>query len=333
MAAGLREALLSECRIGAFRLRNRIALHLDAFGLAGVIPKTRARSEAVEACVSAALLLAEARPSACVGEPSKTQWRAAVHAVGSVVFLKLGSSPAQAVGGLIETRCGQRIGLDRLDVDQIRALIEGYAAASRRALDAGFDGVELDCSAYSNAMRFLSSNSNGRADRYGGSLSRRGRFLLEVLEAMTREVGAHRVAISVEPTVADGSTLDCDPLATHMYVARSVSGFGLAYMRMRLPRQRACNCMTDSFLLMRENYRGALLTQGYRSLEEAARAIARGESELVMARDAQALQALCRVPRMSQADTRGAPGDSAVQVIAGSGGIDMHTNGSERNEE
>jgi 2,4-dienoyl-CoA reductase (NADPH2) len=78
---------------------------------------------------------------------------------------------------------------NRLTVEQIHGLVGTFAAAARRAREAGLDGVELHSANGYLFTQFLSSAINDRTDEYGGSLRNRARFLLEVIEAVRAEVG------------------------------------------------------------------------------------------------------------------------------------------------
>jgi 2,4-dienoyl-CoA reductase-like NADH-dependent reductase (Old Yellow Enzyme family) len=72
---------------------------------------------------------------------------------------------------------------------EITTVVEQFAHGSRRAREAGLDGVELHaCNGYL-FTQFLSSGINDRTDEYGGPLENRARFLLEVIAAIRREVG------------------------------------------------------------------------------------------------------------------------------------------------
>jgi len=68
--------------------------------------------------------------------------------------------------------------------DDIAAVIEAFAQAARRADAAGIDVVELHGAHGYLIHQFLSTASNQRADRYGGSLGNRMRFALEVTRAV-----------------------------------------------------------------------------------------------------------------------------------------------------
>lgn len=76
-----------------------------------------------------------------------------------------------------------------LSVTEIAEYVECYGQAARRALAAGFDGVEIQVGSGYLLSSFLSPYSNQRQDQYGGSLANRTRFLLEIVERVRREVG------------------------------------------------------------------------------------------------------------------------------------------------
>jgi N-ethylmaleimide reductase len=63
-----------------------------------------------------------------------------------------------------------------LKTDEVPEHVRSYAHAARRAIDAGFDGVELHGTNGYLISQFLSSNANLRDDRYGGSITNRIRF-------------------------------------------------------------------------------------------------------------------------------------------------------------
>ncbi|ARX84780.1 NADH:flavin oxidoreductase/NADH oxidase [Streptomyces alboflavus] len=71
-----------------------------------------------------------------------------------------------------------------LSVDEIQRLVGDFAAAARRALDAGFKVVEVHGAHGFLINSFLSPHSNHRTDAYGGSFERRARFALEVVDAV-----------------------------------------------------------------------------------------------------------------------------------------------------
>lgn len=75
-------------------------------------------------------------------------------------------------------------------ISEIREVVGQFAAGARRARAAGCDGIELHaCNGYL-FTQFLSSAINDRSDEYGGDLENRARFLLDVVRAVRKEVGA-----------------------------------------------------------------------------------------------------------------------------------------------
>jgi 2,4-dienoyl-CoA reductase-like NADH-dependent reductase (Old Yellow Enzyme family)/thioredoxin reductase len=76
-----------------------------------------------------------------------------------------------------------------LRIDEIKELVRKFARAADRARRAGFDGVEIHSTGYYLVAQFLSSTANVRQDEYGGSLTNRGRFLTEIVQAVRVAVG------------------------------------------------------------------------------------------------------------------------------------------------
>jgi 2,4-dienoyl-CoA reductase-like NADH-dependent reductase (Old Yellow Enzyme family) len=76
---------------------------------------------------------------------------------------------------------------NELDGRGILTLVQAFGAAARRALQAGFQTVEIHGAHGYLIHEFLSPLSNRRTDGYGGSFENRTRFLREVIAAVRRE--------------------------------------------------------------------------------------------------------------------------------------------------
>lgn len=76
-----------------------------------------------------------------------------------------------------------------IDLEDIRAVIEGFARSARNLVDAGFDGVEIKVAHDGLLRSFASPFFNHRTDGYGGSFENRMRLSHEVLTAMRKAVG------------------------------------------------------------------------------------------------------------------------------------------------
>jgi 2,4-dienoyl-CoA reductase-like NADH-dependent reductase (Old Yellow Enzyme family)/thioredoxin reductase len=76
-----------------------------------------------------------------------------------------------------------------LTVAEIAERVEWFVSAARRAKEAGFDGVEIHGAHQYIVSAFLSSATNQREDGYGGSVENKARFLVEILQAIRKELG------------------------------------------------------------------------------------------------------------------------------------------------
>jgi len=121
-----------------------------------------------------------------------------------------------------------------LTVAEIANVVEGYRQSTRRAIEAGFDGVELHAASGYLPEQFLSTGSNQRDDQYGGSVENRARFVLEVLAAMVSEVGSDRVGIKISPEMNFNDIVDANPQETYTYLVKQLRDFKLAYLHVAL---------------------------------------------------------------------------------------------------
>lgn len=76
---------------------------------------------------------------------------------------------------------------------------ETFPKAAKRAIEAGFDYVEVHAANGYLLEQFLHPSSNQRSDKYGGNLENRARIVLEIIENLINTIGAHRVGIRISP--------------------------------------------------------------------------------------------------------------------------------------
>lgn len=98
-----------------------------------------------------------------------------------------------------------------LSKEEIVALIDAFAAAARRAKEAGFDGVEIHGAHAFLLNQFASPLTNHRNDEYGGSLAGRMRFPLEVVQAVRETVGTNYplfYRLASDDMIEGGITID-----------------------------------------------------------------------------------------------------------------------------
>ncbi len=89
-----------------------------------------------------------------------------------------------------------------LNTGEIRMIVQAFAAAAKRALEAGFEVIELHGAHGYLMHEFLSPLSNKRQDPYGGSLENRIRFAIEVVEAV-RAVWPERLPLFLRISATD----------------------------------------------------------------------------------------------------------------------------------
>uniref|UniRef100_A0A060TAB1 ARAD1D22462p n=1 Tax=Blastobotrys adeninivorans TaxID=409370 RepID=A0A060TAB1_BLAAD len=129
-----------------------------------------------------------------------------------------------------------------LTVDEIQQYVKDYAAVAKMAVEAGADGVEIhDANSYL-LDQFLHENTNLRTDEYGGSIEKRARFTLEVVDAVSEAIGADRTAIRFSPWgTVGGVDYGVSPIPQWSYLAaqlekRRREGKELAYIHLVEPR-------------------------------------------------------------------------------------------------
>ena len=315
-------SLLSPVRVGAWALPNRIVMapmtrsRADAAGVPSPLAATYYGQRA-----SAGLIVAEAaqiRPDGqgyirTPGIHTAAQvdaWRGvtdAVHERGGHIVLQLwhvgrASHPdnrapgtrtlgpsALAAPGRIFTDDGLKpFPLpEAMTAEDVGQVIADYATAARRAVDAGFDGVELHAANGYLIDQFLQSSSNARTDRYGGSIENRCRLLLDTTDALCRAIGAERVGVRLSPYGRFNGVHDPDPAGLFGTAIGRLSERTLAYLHVIEPdvtgdRSDLGRTATRSAAeLARSHYRGTLIVCGGYDTERAEAAIAHDRADLV----------------------------------------------------
>ena len=117
-----------------------------------------------------------------------------------------------------------------LTVEQIKKTVNDYKKSARRAMQAGFDGVEVHSANGYLIDQFLQSKTNERTDSYGGSISNRYRFLDEVLQAVMEEVSVDRIGVRLAPNGVFNDMGSADFREQFTFVAEQLNNFSLAYL-------------------------------------------------------------------------------------------------------
>ncbi|WP_409332088.1 alkene reductase [Trujillonella humicola] len=142
---------------------------------------------------------------------------------------------AIAIGGVARTASGKHPYPvpHALTTAEVRERVQTFVDASRRAVEAGLDGVELHGANGYLLHEFLSPAANRREDGYGGSPENRARFAVEVVTAVAEAIGAGRVGLRISPEhgIQDALEPDRDDvLATYGHLLDRLRPLGLAYL-------------------------------------------------------------------------------------------------------
>ncbi len=173
-----------------------------------------------------------------------------------------------------------------LETEEIPQIVQQYAQAAKNAQIAGFDGVEIHSANGYLLDEFLQDGSNKRTDKYGGSIENRARFLMEVVEAVTKVWESTRVGVRLSPSSTFMSMSDSNPETLFGYVAQELNKFNLAYLHIVEPRIKGDKHDEDEsnglgVKFFRPIFEGTLITAGGYTRDTGNEVLATGNADLV----------------------------------------------------
>jgi N-ethylmaleimide reductase len=119
-----------------------------------------------------------------------------------------------------------------LSTKEISIIVEEHRRAAAAAMAAGADGVEVHAANGYLAHQFLSSNVNLRSDDYGGSVQRRIRFAIELVDAVSEEIGRDRTGVVISPANTLNDIVEDDVEVLYGVFVRALSSLRLAYLHL-----------------------------------------------------------------------------------------------------
>lgn len=256
-------SLFDSYRLGDLTLPNRMVMApMSRVRAAGGGLATPSMATYYAQRATAGLIISEGVQPSLVGQSNPgtpglhtdeqvAAWRpvtAAVHTNGGRIFAQImhggrvshpdttgmrpvGPSAVAAVGDVFTPSGPQPAPMPRaLETAEIPEHARSYALAARRAVDAGFDGVELHGANGYLISQFLSSNANLRTDRYGGPVANRIRFAVEAVSATVEAVGAARTGIRLSPAGTFWGVEETDVLDLYTELLTELARLGIAYV-------------------------------------------------------------------------------------------------------
>lgn len=168
----------------------------------------------------------------------------------------------------------------------IQKTIQDFVTASKNAIDAGFDGIEIHAANGYLFHQFFALTSNKREDEYGGSVENRGRFLFEVLNAIGEQVPFSKIGVRLAPDFDGvfGMKKDEETTAMFEYLVNKLNDYDLAYLHFSgFPGQGEdpLKPIIDTAKKYRKIYKGVFMINGRFTKETANKAITEGYADLV----------------------------------------------------
>ncbi len=172
-----------------------------------------------------------------------------------------------------------------LETNEIPRLLNDYELATKNALAAGFDGVQIHAANGYLIDQFLRDNANFRTDEYGGSIENRVRLLREVAERVISVAGADRVSVRLSPNGDSQGVDDSNPEALFTAAAKALSDLGIAFLELREPGPDGTFGKTDVPKLspeIRKVFKGVLIVNSdYTTVEEAQAELDSGNADAI----------------------------------------------------
>ncbi len=160
--------------------------------------------------------------------------------------------------------------------EEIAQTVKDFATATRNAIAAGLDGVELHSASGYLVQQFLTTNVNLRSDEYGGSIENRTRFFFEVLDAMTSAIGAQRVGVKFSPQIAFNDIEELDAEEVYPYILERLNEKQLAYIHVADGTGKGWHAK------LRPHYNGPYFANAGFSYESGAELLARDGADAIV---------------------------------------------------
>ncbi|WP_281222545.1 alkene reductase [Photobacterium sanguinicancri] len=190
---------------------------------------------------------------------------------------KVWISDDQGNGNMVD--CIQPREMDQSDIDRV---IKDFAYSAKRAIEAGFDGVEIHGGNGYLIDQFLRTNSNKRTDNYGGTRENRIRFLIEVVDAVIDAIGADKVGVRLAPFITFKDMNCPDIVPTILEASRQLQARDIAYMHLSEADWDDAPVIPESFRIeLREIFTNAIIVAGSYTQERADEVLSKGYADLV----------------------------------------------------
>ncbi|KAH0678891.1 hypothetical protein KY284_019976 [Solanum tuberosum] len=164
----------------------------------------------------------------------------------------------------------------QLKANELPLIVNDFRIAARNAIEAGFDGVEINSANSYIIDQFLNDQVNDRTDEYGGSIENRCRLALEIIGAVVEEIGADRVGIKLSLFSEVYGKKDSNPEFLSTYLASELTKLGVLYLHVFEPKDEP-RCLKS----IRSAFEGTLIASGGYNKTDGDEAITESYADLV----------------------------------------------------
>lgn len=157
-----------------------------------------------------------------------------------------------------------------LEAGEMSMVYGFYTDAARRALDVGFDAIELHIGHGYLADQFLDARVNDRTDDYGGTIENRCRFALELVGEVLKAVPGDRVIARISPSRMMGGLYDWPDLDAMLdYFIPALQDLGLKALDISCANSPYFETAGRIVRKVRSNWSGVLMGGASLTVDEA----------------------------------------------------------------
>lgn len=170
-----------------------------------------------------------------------------------------------------------------LTIEGIKLTIAEYVQAAKNAIEAGFDGVEIHGANGYLINQFINTKSNIRTDEYGGDITGRAKFLLEIASQTVEAIGKEKVGVRLSPygvfnDVGFFDTIDTD----YQYIAEKLNEIGVVYTHLVNHESMGAPAVPQTVIdNVRKAFKGTLILSGGYDVARAEADLASGAADLI----------------------------------------------------
>ncbi len=196
------------------------------------------------------------------------------------------SSSATTAPGLAHTDTGKKEYAEAraLRLDEMPRLIGDYVHATKNAMKAGFDGVQIHAANGYLLDQFMRDNANFRDDDYGGPIENRIRLMTEVTQAVADTIGADRTSIRFSPNGVSQGVDDSNAEALFTAAATALDRIGIGFLELREQLPNGTFGSSDVPIVspsIRKIFKGPLVLNQDYDLARAAAALESGAADAI----------------------------------------------------